>query len=137
RPFDLRLLVQRGSDGLFALTGAAGRLPGAGALTPHVPRGSLTIGIDRMRGEASAPLLGSDELEAMSAEAARAVAGAAGGEWFEFSLDVAVRADGGGPVILEVNAKPFPFDEPEIRDLAARRLLDYSLSSPRPQPAVN
>jgi hypothetical protein len=48
-----------------------------------------------------------------------------GDEYGEFSLDVGVDRHG-HLWIFEMNAKPFRFDEPEIRKKAYRRLIGFS-----------
>lgn len=124
-PFDLRLLVQKDPDGRWRLTGAAGRVAAPGALTTHTVRGGTAVPFARLSREASAPMPSLPLLEAIGGQAAAAVEQAMGEDCFEFSLDTAVSPDG-RPWILEINAKPFPFDEPEIRKEAARRLLAYA-----------
>lgn len=124
-PFDLRLLVQKDEAGGWQLTGAAGRAAAPGALTTHTVRGGLRVPYTRLAREASAPLPTLEALEEVCRPAADAIQQAVGEECFEFSFDVAV-SESGDPWILEANAKPFPFDEPDIRRAAARKLLAYA-----------
>lgn len=124
-PFDLRLLIQKDETSEWRLTGAAGRVAAPGALTTHTIRGGSRLPYHRLALEASVTMPSLSDLETMCRHAAIAVQETVGEDCFEFSLDAAVSPDG-RPLILEVNAKPFPFDEIEIRREAARRLLAYA-----------
>src|SRR5690606_41766390 len=79
----------------------------------------------RPGGAAGGATPGADVLARAAVDAPRAVEQAFGAGFFDLSRDMAVREDG-TPAILEVNAKPFPFDEPAIRRLAAERLFLYA-----------
>ena len=125
RRFDIRVLVQKQPSGTWRLTGAAGRLALPGAVTTHTVRGGSCIPWAQLAKEASGPVPGIPLLEDAAQSAAQAVEAATCAEFFEFSLDVAPRPDG-LPAILEVNAKPFPFDEPAIKRLAAEQLFAYA-----------
>lgn len=125
RPFDLRLLVQKDPAGLWRLTAAAGRIAAPSGLTTHTLRGGSRTAYAALAEELGGRIPGLDILEDVSRKAACAIEAACGAAFFEFSLDVAV-SPCGRPAILEVNAKPFPFDEPEIRRLAAERLFAYA-----------
>jgi len=125
RPADIRALVQKDPGGAWRLTGAAGRVAAPGGVTTHTVRGGQAVPYGRLAEEAGGALPGLDVLERAAVDAARAVEQAFGDGFFELSLDMAVREDG-TPAILEVNAKPFPFDEPAIRRLAAERLFLYA-----------
>lgn len=128
RPFDIRALVQKDPSGAWLLTGAAARIAGRGRITTHVPRG----GSRRPLGLVLREVFGSERAEAIRVELER-VCVAAGeglerlsGKLFgEFSLDVAVDVNG-RIWILEMNAKPFRFDERPLRVLAQRRLLRFA-----------
>lgn len=125
RPFDVRSLVQKDEGGRWRLTGAAGRVAAPGGLTTHSLRGGSRVSYHRLAAEADAPLPALAELESLCRRAAETVDAACGGDFFEFSMDLAIAQDG-HPYLLEVNAKPFPFDEEEIKHLAAKRLFAYA-----------
>src|SRR5690606_12469863 len=110
RPFDIRSLVQKDAGGRWRLTGAAGRVAAPAGLTTHSLRGGSRVPYHRLAGEADAALPALAELESICRRAAEEVEAACGGSFFEFSMDLAIAQDG-RPYLLEVNAKPFPFDE--------------------------
>src|SRR5690606_2195362 len=123
-PVDLRVLVQR-AGGEWRLTGVAGRAAPPGRISTHTLRGGRAVCFSRV-----AALCGIDRnaVEEVAIAAAQAVEAELGEVFFEFSADLAATWDG-RLYVLEMNAKPFPFDEEEIRALAARRLLDFALGS--------
>ena len=123
---DLRVLVQRTAGG-WSLTGAAGRLARAEHVTTHTVRGGRSIPLAAVKEAAG---LDERDVAALARRAAEAVERAFGPGYFEFSSDVAV-SPCGALSVLEINAKPFPFDEEEIRTLAALRLLDHALAGSR------
>lgn len=125
RPVDVRSLVQKEADGTWRLTGAAGRAAAPGGMTTHTLRGGCRIPYDRLADETGVSPPSWTELESICRGAARAVEAACGGGFFEFSIDLAIAQDG-RPFLLEVNAKPFPFDEAEIRQRAAKRLFAFA-----------
>lgn len=127
RRVDIRALVQKDAAGVWRLTGAAGRMAAPGAVTTHTVHGGVPVPYERLAAEAQGPVPSLELIEVAVAEAARAMEAATGLAFFEFSLDLGVTPQG-LPAILEMNAKPFPFDEPEIKALAAKRLLVYALA---------
>lgn len=124
-PFDLRLLAQKDPYGKWDLTGIAGRVARTGQLTTHVHRGGKSVSFSRLRTEASVAIPPIETFRDLAIKASKAVDTHLRGSYFEFSLDVAVDHKG-QPWILEMNAKPFPFDEEVIRKRAAMRLFRYA-----------
>jgi len=118
---DLRALVQRTEAG-WSLTGVTGRAAPPGHVSTHTVRGGHIVPFAEV-----ADMCGIDRgaVESLVCRAALAIEESRGEEFFEFSADIAPTADG-RLAILEMNAKPFPFDEDEIRTLAARRLFKYA-----------
>ncbi len=128
RPFDVRALVQKDPSGEWLLTGAAARIAGRGRITTHVPRGGsrrpLVPVLQEVFGYRRAAEI-RDELERVCVAAGRGLERLSGKLFGEFSLDVAV--DVAGRIwILEMNAKPFRFDETPLRVLSQRRLVRFA-----------
>lgn len=129
RRYDIRALVQKDGEGEWRFTGAAARLAGRGQLTTHVPRGGSRLALRSalrasLRDKDRAQLV-EEELAALSEAAAASLERAKDELYGEFSLDVGL--DNEGQLwILEINAKPFRFDEIQIRRRAYRRLIEFS-----------
>lgn len=128
RPFDVRALVQKDVTGQWRLTGAAARVAGRGRITTHVPRGGsrrpLVPVLRTVFGpERAVGIL--QRLEEACLSAARAYERLTGEMFGEFSLDVAIDTDG-DVWILEMNAKPFRFDEYRLRTRAQRRFIRFA-----------
>lgn len=129
RRFDIRALVQKDGQGTWRFTGAAARVAGRGQLTTHVPRGGSRLALRSALGRALRNPLEVERVEQELAELSEAAAVSLEkdqGEVFgEFSLDVGLDKEG-KLWILEVNAKPFRFDEAEIRHRAFERLIAFA-----------
>ncbi|HLS89357.1 MAG TPA: YheC/YheD family protein [Sphingobacteriaceae bacterium] len=128
RPVDIRALVQRNSHGEWVLTGMGARVAGAGRVVTHVPQGGSRTSVDQALAPSFTPaeLAAVKELAAQTGiQAGRALVHGTGELFGELSLDLAV--DRQGRVwILECNAKPFQFDEPRIRRVARRHLVQFA-----------
>lgn len=125
RSFDVRALVQKDVTGDWLLTGAAARIAGRGRITTHVPRGGSRRDLAPVLREVFGPHRVDEiraELEHACVSAGQALERLSGKPFGEFSLDVAIDVDG-KIWILEMNAKPFRFDERPLRRLAQRRLV--------------
>lgn len=130
RPFDVRALVQKDADGQWRFTGAAARIAGRGRITTHVPRGGTrrplkqvleaTFGSERIQEIV-------DKLQEACLKSAIGLEKATKRMFGELSLDVGIDRDG-EVWILEMNAKPFRFDEPHLRIQAQRRLVRFASS---------
>lgn len=130
RPFDVRALVQKDADGEWRFTGAAARIAGRGRITTHVPRGGSrrplkqvlmeTFGSERIQ-----QII--DKLHEACLKAAKGLEQATGRMFGELSLDVGIDRDG-EVWILEINAKPFRFDESHLRLRAQQRLVRFASS---------
>lgn len=125
RRFDVRALVQRDADGEWHLTGAAARVAGRGCVTTHVPRGGSRRRLEPVLLEIFGERKTADILKTLEhacIQAAYGLESGSGKRFGELSLDVAIDIEG-HPWILELNAKPFRFDEPDLRQQAQRRLV--------------
>lgn len=130
RPFDVRALVQKDSDGRWHFSGAAARVAGPGRVTTHVPRGGsrrpLRVVLEAAFGPDRVAEI-TRNLRAVCLQAAAALEASTGERFGEFSLDVGIDRDGEA-WILEMNAKPFRFDELRLRECSQRRLVRYACS---------
>lgn len=129
RPFDVRMLFQKNIKGKWGLTGAGIRVAGEKAITTHVPMGgrieSCSKVLTTVFGEKEANKL-QEKLEKMGIMIARTIEKKQGHKLGEMSMDIGLDHNG-RPWFFEANAKPMKFDEPEIRELSLRRLIQYSL----------
>jgi hypothetical protein len=130
RPFDFRVMVQKRGDGQWHLTGAGTRVAGPNQITTHVPRGGsrlsfgqgmvLACGRDRKLAGKAASLI-----RRLCCETAREVEQTLGLHLAEASFDVGVDTSG-CTWLIEMNSKPFLFDEKGIQTKARRYLLEYA-----------
>lgn len=135
RPFDLRALLQRLPCGAWSLTGVAGRLAPEGGVTTHTVRGGERVPLAELEAHFGRLIPELSQLEAVLARCARAIEEGAGARFFELSFDVGLTAEG-RLCIFEANAKPFPFDEEEVRAAAAARLFAFARVAAEGGPAV-
>lgn len=128
RPFDVRALVQKETNGEWTITGMAARVAGPRQITTHRPRGGsrakLVPLIRAAFPEGNRAQRVQEELERVILKAADSFDRETGRSHGELSMDVAIDQEG-RPWILELNAKPAIFDEPAIRKHARHRLLNY------------
>lgn len=128
RPFDVRALVQKDADGEWRFTGAAARVAGRGRITTHVPRGGSRRSLRQVLEASFSPdkiQRVQEKLQEACLKAAAGLERETGRMFGELSLDVGIDLDG-GVWILEMNAKPFRFDEPHLRHRAQRRLVRFA-----------
>lgn len=128
RPFDLRVLLQKGATGRWGITGIGTRLAGRNAISTHVPMGGKI-------GDTSKVLrrvFGADhqkirrQVEGIALQLASQIERAQNANLGEMSMDIGV--DTKGRIwFFEANAKPMKFDEPDIRSRSLQRLLHYCL----------
>ncbi|MGI6083570.1 MAG: YheC/YheD family protein [Limnochordia bacterium] len=127
--FDIRTLVQKDEHGLWRFTGAAARVAGRGQLTTHVPRGGRRMPLrTALRYALREPQKAEEKMRELAelAQAAAACLERHYGELYgEFSLDVGLDSDA-RLWILEANAKPFRFDEADIRRRGFERLIAFA-----------
>lgn len=127
RPFDLRVLVQKNSKGIWSLSGIGARLAGYKSITTHVPRGGSVEDpnelLTEVFGSKSAAQM-MDHVKDMSIVIAKQVEKAAGHKLGEMSMDLGV-SQAGGICFFEANAKPMKFDEPLIRKRSLERIIHY------------
>jgi len=127
RPFDLRVLVQKNSRGVWTVTGIGARLAGELSITTHVPRGGSIENPRRLltshfSAERAANILRRARRSALII--ARQIERASKAELGELSLDLGV--DRQARIwFFEANAKPMKFDEPDIRRKSLARLMQY------------
>ncbi|MFC4075792.1 YheC/YheD family endospore coat-associated protein [Salinithrix halophila] len=128
RPFDLRLLVQKDGQGKWRKTGLGIRVAGKDAISTHVPMGGSIADADQVIGT----LFSSRSSEVMKIIEETGIRIAAhieeqvGKNLGEMSMDLGLEQDG-RLWFFEANAKPMKFDEPDIRQLSLKRLLQYCL----------
>ena len=129
RSFDIRTLIQKDGWGTWQLTGMGARVAAVGHHTTHVPNGGQTRSLQQVLKRIlpdipSSPEQVVDKIRAASLVAAKAIEGSYKKVFGEFSLDLAL--DKKGQLhIIEVNSKPFIFDERDVSQLARQRLLDF------------
>lgn len=127
RTVDLRVLVQKDASGRWQLTGAAGRVAPMDEITTHTLRGGERVSLETLMREADTPPPSVKALENVCLSAAQALEAYSKGEMAELSFDLGLLpSDHRLPVILEANAKPFPFDETVIREKARRMTMRYA-----------
>jgi hypothetical protein len=128
RPFDLRVLVQKNSQGEWSITGVGARVAGKSSITTHVPRGGSinepeTVLTAALGAEAAGRTLIKVRMAALSI--ARQIEKASGHTLGEMSMDLGV--DTIGQIwFFEANSRPMKFDEPDIRKRSLERLIEYS-----------
>ncbi|GAA3401681.1 YheC/YheD family protein [Paenibacillus hodogayensis] len=129
RPFDLRMLVQKNSKGIWDITGIGARLAGKQSITTHVPRGGSIDDPEKLL----AAGFGADGAKRVLLRARKAALSVArqiekksGHLLGEMSMDMGVDVHG-GIWIFEANSKPMKFDEPQIRKKSLERIVQYSL----------
>ncbi|WP_211746804.1 YheC/YheD family protein [Paenibacillus sp. Marseille-Q4541] len=127
RPFDLRVLVQKNSKGVWSLSGIGARLAGHKSITTHVPRGgSVEDPVELLTEVFGAEV--ADRIMVQVKETvmviAKQVEKAAGHKLGEMSMDLGVDPSG-GICFFEANAKPMKFDEPGIRKRSLERIIHY------------
>ncbi|NOU92308.1 YheC/YheD family protein [Paenibacillus sp. LMG 31456] len=129
RPFDLRVLVQKNSKGLWTVAGVGARLAGKSSITTHVPRGGSIDDPSKLL-EAGFGSLTSKKILSRTKQTALIVAKqiekASGTALGEMSLDLGV--DTTGQIwFFEANSKPMKFDEPHIRKRSLDNLIRYCI----------
>lgn len=129
RKFDLRVLVQKNSSGVWEMTGLGARVAGSSSITTHVPRGGhideplklLTSAFSMV--EAHTIL---ENVAAATVSIASQIEKQSKHKLAEMSMDIGV--DQQGQVwFFEANSKPMKFDEPHIRQKSLQRIFHYSL----------
>lgn len=128
RVFDVRALAQKDGRGVWTVTGMAARVARRGGIATHVPNGGTRQPLLRALG---ASFGSPDRVREIIVELERAVGLLAEGldaelghRFGELSLDMAVDRDG-RVWVLEINSKPFRFDEDAIREYAWTKLVLY------------
>jgi hypothetical protein len=128
RPFDLRILLQKGGNGRWGITGIGIRVAGPDAISTHVPMGGTienqqsvlkTVFGDRCREVTR-------RIEETALRIARQIERSQEGNIGEMSIDMGIEKSG-RLWFFEANAKPMKFDEPDIRERSLKRLIQYSL----------
>lgn len=127
RPFDLRVLVQKGGEGRWAVTGVGARLAGPERITTHIPQGgsrlspeeafSLTMTREERRRKYR-------EIEEVALGIARVIDAGYDQSLGEMSMDLGLSPEG-KLWFFEANAKPMKFDEPSIHRRSLIRRMQY------------
>jgi hypothetical protein len=125
--FDIRLLAQKDGHGQWAVTGMGVRLAASGNITTHVPRGG-SIQSPKTILSAVFPYYAAEDLLASVHHIALLIAHSLEKEWAtlgEVSMDIGIDKEA-RIWFIEANAKPGKFDEPHIRKLSLRRIVEYA-----------
>lgn len=125
RPFDLRVLMQRSPGGQWALTGVAARVAPPGGIATHTVRGGAALPFEELGTGAGSPLPDQGRVEELARRACETLESEMELRFFELSFDFGVDPRA-GLLLLEANAKPYPFDEEAIRRRAGRNLFAFA-----------
>jgi hypothetical protein len=127
-PFDVRMLLQKDSHGQWSLTGVGIRIAGNDAISTHVPMGGRIEEINKVMQEVfekkKREIL--HQAEKLGLQVATFIDSKQPSPLGEMSIDLGIEKNG-RIWFFEANAKPMKFDEPEIRTLSLRRIIQYSL----------
>ncbi|MGA8942896.1 MAG: YheC/YheD family protein [Thermoactinomyces sp.] len=127
-PFDVRILLQKNSQGKWELTGMGVRVAGEKAISTHVPMGghieNIDTVLDEVFGEEKSRM--KERIENIGISTARFIEMKQKSLLGEMSMDLGIESDG-NLWIFEANSKPMKFDEPEIRERSLRRIIEYAL----------
>ncbi|MGE5398270.1 MAG: YheC/YheD family protein [Chitinophagales bacterium] len=129
RIFDVRTLVQKDIRGKWCLTGTAVRAAPLNAHLTHVPNGGQafplkTVLLQLLHDEKRVTNL-IKQLVQFAIKVAESLEKYSGHQFGEVSLDIGLDRDM-HIWLIEVNSKPFRFDEKEIRYLSRRRIVEYA-----------
>lgn len=128
-PFDLRVLVQKNSQGLWRITGIGARVAGRLSITTHVPRGGSIDDPLKLLNSAFGKSEGRQLLRRLRKAAllmTRQIERSCGHALGEMSMDLGVDTLG-NIWFFEANSKPMKFDEPDIRKRSLDRIIQYSM----------
>lgn len=117
RPFDLRVLMQRDVTLSWKMTGVGGRVALKNAPTAHTVHGGTVISFDELTTHVRG-IPDEQTLESICKTSIETFERVHGISLYEASVDIVVTPDG-RPFVLEINSKPYPFDEPHIKKHAA------------------
>ncbi|TCS96778.1 YheC/YheD family protein [Hazenella coriacea] len=127
KPFDVRILLQKNRKGSWALTGIGIRVAGKSAISTHVPMGGRIENVQRVFqsvfGKRKNDML--KKVEEMGLQLAQSIDNKQSSPLGEMSMDLGVEPQG-HCWFFEANAKPMKFDEPHIRSLSLRRIIEYA-----------
>ncbi len=129
RSYDLRLLLQKNRKGVWAVTGVGARVAGATSITTHVPQGGSIGEPNRLLNNSFGPARGKRiyrRVRSSGLRIAKQIEKASGKQQGEMSMDLGIDKTG-NVWFFEANAKPMKFDEPAIRELSLKRLIDYAV----------
>jgi hypothetical protein len=127
RPFDLRVLIQKNTEGQWRISGVGARVAGESSITTHVPRGGSIADPAKLLSGVFGAAAGRTILRNAKATALKLAAQIEKGSGYtlgEMSMDLGIDATG-KLWFFEANSKPMKFDEPHIRKMSLRRLVRY------------
>lgn len=128
RPFDLRILLQKGGSGRWGVTGIGIRVADPKAISTHVPMG----GTIENQQSVLKTVFGNRypevhrRIKETALQIARNIEESQGENLGEMSIDMGIEKSG-RLWFFEANAKPMKFDEPDIRERSLKRLIQYFL----------
>jgi hypothetical protein len=126
RIFDLRLLLQKGREGQFEITGFGCRVAAPDGITTHVPNGGMILPAVETLAQV---FPGQEErivnrVSEMALRCARVIDEAMEDLVGEMSMDIGIDPDL-RPWFFEANAKPMKFDEPHIRERSLKQIFHF------------
>lgn len=130
RNFDIRALVQKDGQGIWCLTGMAARVALPNAHLTHVPNGGQAISLEQvlnflLKHNQSQIKAIMQDLAHFAKRVAASIDQYSGLHFGELSLDIGL--DHELKIwLIEINSKPFRFDERNIRLLSHQRIVDYA-----------
>jgi glutathione synthase/RimK-type ligase-like ATP-grasp enzyme len=123
RVFDIRCLIQKNGEGQWRVVGMGARVSSKGRYLTHVPNGGEVWTVE----DALNRSLGKYDLsrvEKVLVDAAEVLDSKLGLNLGILTADIGLGKEG-RPYILEMNSKPWRFDENVIRQTSHQFLLDY------------
>lgn len=130
RIFDLRTLVQKNREGIWQLTGVAVRSASENAHVTHVPNGGKAVPLNKvlyklLDNNAHKVKTVYRQIVDFAETVPKALERASGLKFGEISLDIGIDKEM-NIWLIEINSKPFRFDERDIRILSRKRIVEYA-----------
>ncbi|OEH84793.1 hypothetical protein BHU72_08135 [Desulfuribacillus stibiiarsenatis] len=128
RIFDIRALAQKNSKGNWQLTGAGARVAAPNAFMTHVPNGgeifNLTHIFTQTIGKQEVITKLQKQLDEIAVVIPETLERELGLHFGEISMDIGISREY-RMYLIEINAKPMRFDEPEIQKKSVENLTHY------------
>ncbi len=126
-PFDIRVLAQKNSVGVWGVTGIGIRVAGTGSITTHVPQGGNIQSFDIVFKQAFGPKKGEWKMriKTLVIKIANQIEKQHNHPLGELSMDLGLD-EKNKLWFFEANSKPMKFDEPAIRKRSLLRLMQFT-----------